>query len=435
MQHKKRGRPRLRDDRDFSRPEDGRQQPSQILGAVPASGEAFPHSDQTLHLQRLSDASRYSGIQGEEQGPNIRSQRTSSVNEGQLEGRGGVAVSPYPAGTNLAYQMLPVAFLDLDLVIQKSNRAFQDLVAFLGNVRGKHLGDILEARLNDSLQRLRNDLRFEKDEREPTYMAPITPIGEDPMRPVLENLADRDVDQVSHGFTERSMYLSFSTSNGQYQSLPVQVRLAKTSHYFVTLVVRAPTRTPGPPLLTQQFAPPTPSQTSQTPSQTSQTMSAPTTAGGRDFTPHQAHPPSLTSSAPNSPYFNFSSVRTSLPTVSPSSYGSSPSYGYSPTTGADSGYFPTIQPPSHAYPRNMSVTSEPKREANRPPRLEGLHLPPIRTGPAPLGSPLHFESLSAADREREFVRRRVSSPNADEQRPETPETGKRRRLNIHEVLE
>jgi hypothetical protein len=235
--------------------------------------------------------------------------------------------------------------------------------------------------------------------------------------------------------------LSFRTSNGQYQSLQARVRLAKTSMYFVTLSVRSPPipvapRPVGPPLLTQQLGPPTPGHTPHT-------MSAPTTVPVRDQTPRHPRRPSSTSSAPSSPYFNFSSVRTSLPTFSPSSYGSSPSYGYSPSSGAESGYFPNVQPPAHpstVYPspytvppaRNPSITSEPLRELNRPARLEGLHLPPIRTGPAPLGSPLHMDSQSATER----VRRRELSPKtAEERAPETPETGKRRRLNIQEVLE
>jgi hypothetical protein len=155
---------------------------------------------------------------------------------------------------------------------------------------------------------------------------------------------------------------------------------------------------------------------------------------------------SVTSSAPNSPFFNFSSIRTSLPTFSPSSYKSSPSYGYSPTGGPESGYFPTYQAPpqstTSAYPspyaqnaRAPAGTTEPLRELNRPPRLEGLHLPPIRTGPAPLGSPLHVETGAGA-LERERVRLRDSpSSSAEQRKPESPETGKRRRLNIHEVLD
>lgn len=443
MLHKKRGRPRLRDDRDFTRPEQGSQQPTQTLGSnLPTSTEAFAHQTTYLasHSHRVADTPRTTVAQ---RGNSIPDVGTSSIGSRALSvgSYGGVSAPPYSMGSDLAYQSLPIAFLNLDLVIQKSNQAFQDLVSFLGSVGGKHLGELLEPRQNESLQRLRNDLRDERDEREPAYMAPITPIGHDPMRSVMESVADRDVEHVSHGFTDRPMFLSYRLPNGQYQSLQTQIRLAKTSLYFVTLVVRTPPSRPlGPPLLTQQLAPPTPIHASQA-------LSAPTPLPTRTghYTPQQVRPPSSASSAPNSPYsFNFSSVRTSLPNFSPSSYASSPTYGYSPTAGPEAGYFPTYQPPqtvAHAppyasAPRTGSVTSEPLRELNRPTRLEGLQLPPIRTGPAPLGSPLHLgTSHSATDGDRERVRRRKSSSSAD-QRPDTPgEGGKRRRLNIHEVLE
>ncbi|CAO2650428.1 Nn.00g017200.m01.CDS01 [Neocucurbitaria sp. VM-36] len=446
VQHKKRGRPRLRDDREFLRPEEGRRPPSnQIFGSIPAP-EALAHQTPfpASHPHLTSDAPRILESTGQELAiSNTNPPTSQSPSRGQPSSTGSygrVSASPYAAGPNLAYQTSPMAFLNLDLVIQKSNQAFQDLVSFLGDVRGKQLGDLLEVRQNESLQRLRNELRDERDEREPTYMAPITPVGQDPMRAVMDSVMDQDIDQVSHAFTDRPMFLSFRLPGGQFQSLHVQIRLAKTSLYFVTLVVRSPPRLTAPSLLTQQLAPPTPIRTSQT-------MSAPTTAPVAHFAPQPGRPASSTSSAPSSPYFNFSSVRTSLPAFSPSSYNSSPSYGYSPTACAESGYFPTIRPPSQptaAYsssytpaPRNLSVTSEPLRDLSRPERLEGLHLPPIRTGPAPLGSPVHLESSGQNTMQREHDRvRRIDSPSSAEQRrPETPETGKRRRLNIHEVLE
>lgn len=436
MQHKKRGRPRLRDDSQFARPEEGRTHPGQILGAVPVSvPENYSHQGPfpAPHQHRASDPTRPTGRLFEGQTHPTTAASSSGTEQSTLRR---ATVSTYPAGPSSAFQTLPVAFLNLDLVIHKSNQAFQELVSFLGDVRGKHLGELLEARQNESLMRLRNELRDERDERDPTYMAPITPGGQDPMRPVLESLVDRDVDQVSQGFTDRPMFLSFRLPRvGQYQSLQVQVRLAKTSLYFVTLVVRSPPRSAAPPLLTQQLAPPTPARTSQT-------MLAPTAASAREYSSHQMRPMSSTGSAPNSPYFNFSSVRTSLPTFSPSSYSSSPSYGYSPTSGVESSYFPTIQPPSagSAFPlpytantRNPAAASHSPNEGDRASRLEGLQLPPIRTGPAPLGSPVQLEGQGTV--ERDLVRRRVSSPHTEGCRPETSGAGKRRRLNIHEVLE
>ncbi|KAF1923946.1 uncharacterized protein M421DRAFT_73999 [Didymella exigua CBS 183.55] len=440
--HKKRGRPRLRDDRDFTRPQQGSHQPTQALGSNrPASTEALAHqtSYPASHTHRVTDLPRTAVAQRGNSIPNAAA-RSTGVRTLSVGSYGGMPAAPYSMGPDLAYQSLPIAFLNLDLVIQKSNQAFQDLVSFVGSVDGKQLGELLEARQNESLQRLRNDLRDERDEREPAYMAPMTPLGHDPMRLAMETVADRDVEHVSHGFTDRPMFLSYRLPNGQHQSLQTQVRLAKTSLYFVTLVVRTcPPRPLGPPLSTQQLAPPMPSQSSQA-------LSAPGPLATRTghYTPQQVRPPSSASSAPTSPYsFNFSSVRTSLPNFSPSSYTGSPTYGYSPTAGPEAGYFPAYQArqsvargaPYASAPRTGSVTSEPLRELNRPARLEGLQLPPIRTGAAPLGSPLHLGTgHSATDSDRERVRRRESSSSA-EKRPDTPgEGGKRRRLNIHEVL-
>ena len=332
----------------------------------------------------------------------------------------GAASSPY-LGPPLAYQSLPVAFLNLDLVIRKSNQAFQDLVAFLGDVRGKSLTALLDSRQSDEVHRMRNELRNERDERDPAYMAPITPLGHDP----IQTVAETEVDQVSQGYTDRSFVLNFRLSNGQHQSLQTQVRLAKTSLYFVTLVVLTPPRPASPPLLTQQLAPPTPIRASQS-------LSAPTTAPPREFGSYPARPSSSASSAPTSPYYNFASVRTSLPTVALSSYGNSPSYNYSPTAGPEQGYFPTIQPPSQPASYSSPYSNPPvsrAQEADRPARIEGLQLPPIRTAPAPpLASPRGPEFAEPA---RESQGRRPREAEG----PDTPDTGKRRRLNIHEVLE
>ncbi|KAF1975066.1 hypothetical protein BU23DRAFT_459790 [Bimuria novae-zelandiae CBS 107.79] len=433
VQHKKRGRPRLRDDKDFGRNEDARMASAQFLGTSLQSGaDTLGQQSPFAVAPRAPEPYRVLASTREDEIPRNRIQpaaisTTISLRVGSFSG---AAPSPYSAGLNLAYQSLPVAFLDLDLVVQKTNQAFQDLVAFLGDARGKTLAELLESRQQDILHQIRTDLRMERDEREPAYMAPITPVGQDPMQAVVQSVADKDIDHVSHGFTNRPVVLNFRLPNGQHQSLQTQIRLAKTSLYFVTLVVHTPPRPAGPPLLTKQLAPPTPIRNSQT-------MSAPTNAPSREFGTYSLRPTSSAGSAPNSPYFNFNSVRTSLPTVSSSSYGSSPSYGYSPTAGPEQGYFPTYQPLSQpgAYPssyqpasRNNSVASEAQRGAAHPARLEGLQLPPIRTTPA-LGSPL------AQDHGENARVRRRASPTSAEARPDTPNSGKRRRLNIHEVLE
>lgn len=437
VQHKKRGRPRLRDDKEFGRPDEPRAAPTQLMGAPVASGpEPYPLQS-PFATHREPEPSRVLGPTRDGEVANSRHSIGSAAAGGPPSRMGSFSrpeASPYSAGASFSYQSLPVAFLNLDLVIHKSNQAFQDLVSFLGDVRGKSLAELLENQHFDVLQRLRGELRDERDDREPTYMAPITPVGQDPMQSVLQSVSETNIDHLSQGCADRRLILNFRTPNGQSLPLQTQIRLAKTSGYFVTLVVHSPARPQGPPLLTQQLAPPTPTNASQT-------RSAPTVAPSRGFGSHPTRPTSSASSAPTSPYFNFNSVRTSLPTISSSSYGNSPSYGYSPTAGPEQGYFPTYQPLSQpgAYPpayqpasRTGSIISEHPRDANRPGRLEGLQLPPIRTNPAPpLASPRGHEFGEGV---RERVRQR-ESPTSAEARPETPDTSKRRRLNIHEVLE
>ncbi|KAF2018986.1 hypothetical protein BU24DRAFT_476023 [Aaosphaeria arxii CBS 175.79] len=430
VQHKKRGRPRLRDDKDFGRAEEGRPPPTQLLGSLssPAQdtyGQQSPFQSQHRTTDPLRTIQRTGG--SSEDLSTAHSQQSVGGHASNVAAYNATPSSPYASGPNASYQSLPVAFLNLDLVVLKSNQAFQDLVSFLGDTRGKNLSDLLEARQLDVLHRMRNELREERDEREPAYMAPITPIGQNP----LDTIAERDVDQVSQGYTKRPFLLNFRLPNGQHQSLQTQIRLAKTSLYFVTLVVHTPPRSTGPALLTQQLAPTTPLHASHSPS------AAAVTPRG-EYGPPPIRPASSASSAPTSPYFSLNTVRTSLPAIGSSGYGNSPSYNYSPTAGPDQGYFPTIQPPSQpsGYPspypppisRSGSLASVPMRESNQSSRLEGLQLPPIRTtSTQALQSPRLAEASDASR-----VRPRDSPISAE--RPDTPETGKRRRLNLQEVL-
>ena len=445
MQHKKRGRPRLRDheDREFGRGNEGRTTAGQTFGTIPvAAPEATPQStidpSPRADPHRVLRRSHRVSVSNVPQQPIVQSSVTRPTSVGSFSG---ITATQYPPGPNLGYQVVPVAFLNLDLVILKSNQAFRDLVAFLGEIRGKNLADLVDVGHADVLQRLRNELRDERDEREPAYMAPITHGQPDPVQSVPET----DVEQVSQGSNVRPYLFNFRLPNGQYQSLYAQIRLAKSSIYFVTLVVHIGRPAAPTPLLTSYLPPPTPISSSGP-------VSMPTTASGvREFSQYPPRPPSSASaSTPSSPYFNFSAIRTSLPQAQgpvSSPYGGSP-YGYSPTAGPDPGYFQTIQPLSqsttHSSPyastsRPPSVPSEPVRrqsslrEASHHQRLDNLQLPPIRTAPAPpVSSPTGQESV---DSTRERVRRRDASPKDSETHPETPEAGKRRRLNIQEVLE
>ncbi|KAF2743124.1 hypothetical protein M011DRAFT_481081 [Sporormia fimetaria CBS 119925] len=443
VQHKKRGRPRLKDDKEgLSSFFSGKQPPAQILSAPPAPAhpsEGFAQEISFPLVHRASE-SLHSATSSRTRGSvsGLSSRPSTHGGDGQqpnVSGFVGVSPSPYTVTPGLSNHQLPVAYLSLDFVVMKSNSAFRDLVAVSGDIRGKALKELLESDSFESLNRLQSELRDERGQRDPSYLPPITPVEQDPLQMVSEN----DVDQVSQGFSERHTTLHFRLPGGAgHHYLKCLIRLAKTSLYFVTLVVYTPPRAAAPPLQTQHLAPPTPACYSHS-------LSAPTTSAPKDFASYAVPSSFSAGSAPNSPYFNFANVRTSLPAVGASTWGvsPSPSSNYASPSGHELGYFELRKPPPQrsqgtTYPspypplsRNDSITSESslRREYNASSdgaaRREALQLPPIRTAAAnPYGGPT-FDAVRETSRLRESV--------SSSERPETPD--KRRRLNIHEVLE
>ncbi|CAN9187368.1 unnamed protein product [Alternaria alternata] len=222
---------------EFTRSEDGRPPPTQLVGAPPTSE---PHAHQPTYPlsqpYRAFEPQRVLESTTHQKEPHS----AASAPRDTAGEYSGVQAPPFGAGPNMAYQKLPVVYLNLDLVIQKANQAFADLVSFLGDIRGKHLGDLLEAQQNESMQRLRNELRDERDEREPTYMAPITPIGQDPMRAVMDTVADHDIDHFTQGYTNSySNRKAYSTDdvcavNGSRHAVHAASRSTNIDEQFCT---------------------------------------------------------------------------------------------------------------------------------------------------------------------------------------------------------
>lgn len=330
---------------------------------------------------------------------------------------------PVPAG---GYYAVPVAFLNLDLHFLRCNELFESLFSVApGQLSGKSLMDYLEPESADVMNRMRVELSNERDEREPAYMAPITPVGaEDPVMSIRFN----EIDMLSHGLQDRIFALKFRLLHGRQQTSQCQVRLAKKHSYFVTLVVHPHARPAAPPLLTQQLAPPTPLRASHC-------LSAPTTAPARDYSAYPHRHVNSAGSAPSSPWSNFSQVRTSLPSMSAGAYNTAPNT-YSPTSRSDPPYYQSAQPapPSGPYnslppvSRAVPGSSEPltrREDAREQGIFDRVQLPPIRT-----------TTDTEPPRGPEFAdRSRPQTSPASADRPDTPSAGKRRRLNIQEVLE
>lgn len=235
--HKKRGRPRLREDADFQA-EAG---PSSRLAERGPTGSGLTTDRPITQIRhRRGESLRLLRSQTMDFPPPSETLRTRPRAATQQ----GPPPSLFPTAS-----VVPVAFLDLDLVIMRANAAFQHLFSNLQEVRGRRLADIARPADADSFQVIRNRLREEREARDPAYLPPIHQPGQDP----LNGLSERDVDNVTRGFQDSTYVWIFNFSSGAFgleRTLPCRVRLGKTSVYFVTLAL--------PPLPSTQIPSATP---------------------------------------------------------------------------------------------------------------------------------------------------------------------------------
>lgn len=353
-------------------------------------------------------------------------------------------MTSFPTLPAFSYVESAVAYVDLDLIILRTNQAFQELVAAQGDIRGNSIGDLLESSQIDVLQRLRNELRAERDVREPAYMAPIN-VGGD--QQAVQSVAESELERVTQGFTDRALPMTFRTIGGRHTTLQVRVRLAKTTRYFAVLAVpsqdgfriaaplfRAPPPASRPPA--PQLPPPAP----YTP-QLREFGRQPSVSAGRDSP--------LGASAPPSPFTSFQGLQTTLPnpSMAPPAPTASPAYtyasmaAYSPASSYGTEYFQSYQqtPTSGGPPTPYATSSRPPssgseafevpRSYSRPESFGPVQLPPLR--PAPTSQPIEaIERPPTAERR---PRERVSPEEEEESRRSTE--GKRRRMNVRDIMD
>ncbi|KAK5153783.1 hypothetical protein LTR04_006144 [Oleoguttula sp. CCFEE 6159] len=392
-----------------------------------------PHESPAAAAQRRAESFRV-----------LRSQRGDPTVAGPLhqpqERPGSSRVPTGPLGSASSYDpyrsvlfrdpATPIAFLNLDLVILRANQQFQNLLSPGNSMRGRTLADFTDDRDGESLRRIRLQMGEEKDTREPAFLPPIYGLSE---QDAVQSISESDVDRITQAYTDRHEMWIFRLPDGRTRALPVRFRLAKTTIFFVTMVVQpyeAPTHAPA----LRPFEP--------WPVSTSEAPTPPSTASSFTFT---AHPfmqrPPYTVSAPSSPYYSY--PPTKPPVVTAPMAGAS--HGLPPPARYEQEYLPSFQTlPGPATPAPLPMQTPQLVPPPRPAAVDPYHpwssardlphtnasegslqLPPILGGPP--------TSLEAA--ERGAVRRRESA--AEGSGEETPTLGatKRRRLDINEILE
>ncbi|KAG4030647.1 hypothetical protein MFRU_011g01050 [Monilinia fructicola] len=233
VQHKKRGRPRLRDERDSTRYEGTGSNYAQPADTMRRPLSMFSAGDVSISTP-YSDSQRNNGYRV------LKSQGGTPI---------GHSMAPTPINTNLYgeamstnQRMAPYepacAFLTMEMQIAKTTQAFSGVVG-AHSVVGRKLHDIVSVSDRDKIYRLQRGFEDERRSRDPSYLPPIFSKEEEDR--VIQSLtfSPSEIGQLR---TDRGEVFTFQTPDGQQRGFHVQLGLAKKdSIYFVLLMVHIPT--------------------------------------------------------------------------------------------------------------------------------------------------------------------------------------------------
>lgn len=242
VQHKKRGRPRLRDDREprfdtgrFAHPPDPAiRRPLSLY--TPASAPPIPFDDPL----RRSQSYRVLKSHPSEAAPPRFVERGSASD-----------ANIFPAPLSIATQAPePVAFLTIgDLEVVKASSTFIDATmmntqSVLGYrsqpIVGRKLVDMITPPERDRVMALCKALQNEQMTKEPNYLPPI--YGRDEEERVIKSQPFGS-ESVSRYQLDRQDFFTFVAADGQPRPHSVRVGLAKDdSIYFVVMLITSHTR-------------------------------------------------------------------------------------------------------------------------------------------------------------------------------------------------
>ena len=361
MQHKKRGRPRLRDGHGprFEAFETAVLNPQSSLGPplrspIPSPVGVPPPYRPGSHRVLKSQTGPQPTTPRHLEHASLRDANVIPQNS-----QGSVGFQPstperrtYPSG-------LAVAYLNMDLVIAKASGIFIDVVSpGVRDLVGRNLFDMIRTADREKLYRLKRQLQEERDAREPAYLPPI--YGESEIQ-AIQGVHESDIAGVTLGSHDRIEDLTFRLPDGRYSRFQVQLKLAKASVFFAVLVLPTSSYQSGfqpPPPPSSQYRQP------MTPSTYGQTASLPLYSQSSQIQPYPGGRPEVTP-----PYYNQRNLGPGGPS----------SGDYRPQVQSDPGYRQIAQY-SSASPA-PSASSVVRKPCEGPPH--SLQLPPLRavTGP------------------------------------------------------
>lgn len=388
VQHKKRGRPRLREEESTREVGIGREYPHQ---------EIYPNRNGVLSVPQV-------GRRGSKSYREVRSQpgihyndqpqRTSNPEYSIQQHIPGTSRIPVSPTASYLSESTPTVLLTTDFLVAEHNHAFADALSLPYQIKGQSLTELVIPQEREKIQRLHTALGAELHDS--PHLAHMHGGFDGPnCMPAIENL---DLGHAAAGFRSRSEYWTFRLPKGQSRGFPITISLARTGADFIILtLVKSAMMLPSPHLnqavRSQQLPSPSSTQDPRSPPQT-----------------HQSHPRNGQSQANISYSTQLSPQKSSAPDPRALLMQPSPSVGLGQYRGPSS----PEESRSSQVQRSDAVREHPSH----------LQLPPIRTS--------ELTEPSRSHEARSEHRHGKQSPAKGS--PQSGSKKKRRRVDIGEML-
>ncbi|KAI6376760.1 hypothetical protein MCOR25_002723 [Pyricularia grisea] len=228
VQHKKRGRPRLRDDREVRYDVSGRHGPS-LEGSMRRPLSLYSQAPPPSHVGGYDDSMRRSqsyrvlkSLPSEGPAPPRYLERASASD-----------ANIFPAPLSIApRQQEAVAFLTTEFEVAKTSSGFLDAIG-RHSIKGLKLSDVVASTDRERVISLQTQLQDEQRRKEPSYLPPMFARQEEER--IFHGLGFSP-EEIARFSLDRQVLLTFNSQEGQLRTCTARFGLAKMESIFFVVV-------------------------------------------------------------------------------------------------------------------------------------------------------------------------------------------------------
>ena len=228
MQHKKRGRPRLREDDSFREMTLRGDSYGDVYGTQ--GGPALAAA-QSGHKSKT-----YRELRSQPETPYIdqRSRTSNPAFSPHVQYMGGSFgyASTAPAASYRS-DFIPTVLLTADFIVAQHNRAFSDALSLQITARGQTLLDLVVSAEREKIRRLQALMRAELQ----NAIRSAHKHGDLNMPNTMPSIEQLDILRATSGFQTRSEYWTFRLPRDQSRGFPISISLARDGGHFIVLTL------------------------------------------------------------------------------------------------------------------------------------------------------------------------------------------------------